>query len=151
MWIEKRGQQHRVYWRNTTDLDGPKKPYEIFPTREHAQMFIALAKMSSLPVARDYVRDPSETKLCHIMGMRAPALSVEARLPEAPSIRASAALAPTATAGTDDPRVTSITVQTLWDHRLESRREVEEIAGLLVRNLHLDAEKPRVDVKLALK
>ena len=35
MWIEKRGQQHRVYYR-TRNEDGPKKAFEPFSTRDRA-------------------------------------------------------------------------------------------------------------------
>ncbi len=47
MWIEKRGQQHRVYWR-TRNETGPKKDFEPFGTREQATAFIELARASSL-------------------------------------------------------------------------------------------------------
>jgi hypothetical protein len=56
MWIEKRGQQHRVYYR-TRNETGPKKAFEPFSTRDQAEAFRALARASNLTGAIAYVRD----------------------------------------------------------------------------------------------
>ncbi|MET1059680.1 MAG: hypothetical protein ABWX84_08785 [Nocardioides sp.] len=67
MWIEKRGQQHRVCWRNRSET-GPKKAFEPFDTREQAHAFITLARASNLAGAVDYVRNPSNEALMTLPG-----------------------------------------------------------------------------------
>jgi hypothetical protein len=67
MWIETRGRQHRVYWR--TGLVGPKKTFEPFPNHAQAELFVSLARDSSLLGALAYARDPSPAGLCELLGM----------------------------------------------------------------------------------
>ena len=67
MWVEKHGQQHRVYYR-TRNEGGPKKAFEPFSTRDQAEAFIKLARASSLPGAVAYVRDPHPDALMALLG-----------------------------------------------------------------------------------
>lgn len=68
MWIDTRGQQHRVYWR--TGLPSPQKAYEPFPSRDQAELFKELARRSgTLQGALAYVRDPQPRVLRQLLGM----------------------------------------------------------------------------------
>lgn len=66
MWIELRGRQHRVYYRNYSN-DGPRKRFVAFDSRDKAATFIDLARLSSLAGALDYVGEPSEEKLTALL------------------------------------------------------------------------------------
>ena len=59
MWHEKRGQQHRAYWRKQTG----GKDYEVFPTESQARAFIALGRQFGRDkiVARHRARAASAT------------------------------------------------------------------------------------------
>jgi integrase len=70
MWIEKRRQQHRVYYRNPDPNHTPRKSYVPFESRDMAQTFIDLARMCSLTGALGYIADPSPETLDRLLGAR---------------------------------------------------------------------------------
>ena len=69
MWIEQRGQQHRVYWRNQNET-GPQRGYQPFPTRDQAELFRQLARTSSLSGALAWLRNPNDEVLDELLGRR---------------------------------------------------------------------------------
>jgi hypothetical protein len=113
MWIETRGRQHRVYWH--TGLDCPKKAYEPFPSQTQAELFISLARDSSLVGALGYLRDPSPGMLRKLLGMAplAPARSLT------PSARPLPAVAD------EGVGLVGVTFAELWTRFLEAQRHLE--------------------------
>lgn len=143
MWIEKRGRQHRVYYR-TGNTTGPKKAFEPFASREQAEAFIKLAQASNLTGAIAYVRDPRPDALAALLG-RPVTVSPE---PSAPLTATPGATAPSglpvpstadlAVAGSAmgaaagpgamasySPLV-DVTFDRLWANYLEHQRHLEE-------------------------
>jgi hypothetical protein len=51
MWIERRGRQHRVYWRNN-DAGLPARSYLPFYGRDEAERFVGMAGRLGLAPAR---------------------------------------------------------------------------------------------------
>ncbi|WP_341925228.1 site-specific integrase [Nocardioides psychrotolerans] len=122
MWIEKRGQQHRVYWRNQNQT-GPKKSFEPFGTRDQAELFRQLARASSLPRAVAYVRNPSEEALMELLGRRP--LSRPAETSTAVQAVAGVLGSSTGVGDRYNPRV-GVTFAHLWQRWLNSQRHLEE-------------------------
>ena len=123
LWIEQRGHQHRVYWRNT-DAGLPARSYLPFYGRDAAQHFVGVAALLGLATARQVftTEDP----------LAAEAL-VQAAWAErglAPVHTAVAPLAPagplTPSAAPADPRLTGVTFRTLWQTFLDRQHHVEE-------------------------
>jgi hypothetical protein len=52
MWLEKRGRQDRVYWRNTAGLGLPARSYQPFYSQADPEQFIGMAAFLARP-ARD--------------------------------------------------------------------------------------------------
>jgi integrase len=120
MWIEKRGQQHRVYWR-TKNPTGPKKAFEPFATPEQAELFIELARASNLYSALDFVRDPCPDKLNRILGRVTPA---QTQVPSAaPETAGGPAPVPV---DRTDPRLTGVTFEQVLEQFIVSQRHVSE-------------------------
>jgi integrase len=119
MWIEQRGLQHRVYWR--TGQATPKKAFEAFASRDQADLFIQLARMSSLHGALAYVRDPRPQALAELLGrpVTAAASSPAAADHTSPGypgpVRAEAS-----------PHLVGLTFAGLWERFLEAQRHLEE-------------------------
>jgi hypothetical protein len=67
LWIEQRGLQHRVYWRNT-GAGLPARSYLPFYVRDEAEQFVGMAGLLGLDTARRVLAagDPqSATALVH--------------------------------------------------------------------------------------
>jgi integrase len=126
MWIEQRGRQHRVYYR--TGLASPKKAFEPFATRDHADRFIALARISSLPKAIAYVRDPSPEALHELLGLRLATAATIAGPPQALATDATGAAGAGAPLG---PHQVGMTFAELWDRFLQAQRQLEETTAEL--------------------
>ncbi len=122
MWIEKRGQQHRVYWR-TRNQTSPKKAFEPFDTREQATAFIELARASSLSGAVAYVRQPSNEALMALLG-REPVPAAPEPSTAADAVRGVVA-SPSGIGTVYDPRV-GVTFAHLWQRFLDAQRQLEE-------------------------
>jgi hypothetical protein len=78
LWIEKRGRQHRVYWRNAPGLGLPARSYQRFYSSADAQQFIGMAAFLGLDTARQVMatedvaarRELLDTALAHPAGLR---------------------------------------------------------------------------------
>lgn len=127
MWIEKRGRQYRVYWRNHRP-DGPMKSFEPFANTEQAQTFIELARLTDLAFALAYVRDPSPEALAAAFAMPAAATGREAVYapPVATAEAAVAGITPASASTLDQysPAV-GLTFDALWARFLEQLRHLE--------------------------
>jgi integrase len=126
MWIEQRSQQYRVYWRNQ-DQCGPKKSYEPFATREQAELFISLARASSLRGAVAYVRDPRREVLARILSPTQDHPQ-EVRSSPVASLGADAVAGLTpalSDADLSDLRV-GVTFQRLWEQWIKAQRQLED-------------------------
>ncbi|TKJ18290.1 hypothetical protein A6V29_11865 [Blastococcus sp. CCUG 61487] len=62
MWIEKRGRQHRVYWRNPAGLGLPARSYQRLDSRGDAEQFIGMAAHFGLDTARRVVATPDKAE-----------------------------------------------------------------------------------------
>ena len=121
MWIEQRGQQHRVYWRNQNET-GPKRSFQPFPTRDHAELFRQLARTSSLSGALAWLHNPSEEVLLELLG-RGPKPAPQ---DTSTATRAVVGVVPS-TAGVGDrydARV-GVTFAHLWQRFLDVQRHLE--------------------------
>lgn len=159
MWIEKRGRQHRVYYR-TRNTTGPKKTFEPFASREQAEAFIKLAQASNLTGAIAYVRDPRPDALAALLG-RPVTVSPEPSTPlsASPGILAPAtppvpspadlAVAGTATTGAAGPGamahyspLVDVTFDRLWEKFITEHRNLEETTGDLYQAYYENHFKP---------
>jgi integrase len=122
LWIEQRGKQHRVYWRNS-DAGLPARSYLPFYGRDAAEHFVGSAALLGLHTARQVftTEDP-----------QAAAALVQAALAErglAP-VDSGPALAPAGplpqSAAPADPRLTGVTFRKLWHSFLDRQHHVEE-------------------------
>lgn len=120
MWIEPRGRQHRVYWR--TGLAAPKKAFEPFASREKAELFIKLARMSSLEGALAFVRDPAPDPDALRVLLGQPPATAEPR-PAEPAIVGVTGADPDALDRVD-ARV-GVTFKELWDRYVAQQRQLE--------------------------
>lgn len=121
MWIEKRGQQYRVYWRNQDDT-GPRRSFEPFPTRDHAETFVQVARLTSLTTALACLRNPSEEALMALSGRR-PKPAVH---DGSTATQAVVGVVPSTTGVGDryDARV-GVTFAHLWQRFLDIQRHLE--------------------------
>lgn len=121
MWIEQRGQQHRVYWRNEAS-DGARRLYEPFDTPQDAQQFRSMVSVVGLDVARTvlHTQDPAVRR-----ALLAEALDLPQQRRSAPvSVSMAAAAAP---AGQHpDGVLTGIVFDDLWAAFLSRQRQLEE-------------------------
>ena len=90
LWIEKRGHQHRVYWRNT--VPGlPARSYVPFHGRDAAEQFVGMAGLLGLATARQVLDtdDPLEaTALLQADGAWCPGIRAgQCGVPAGPSGR----------------------------------------------------------------
>lgn len=121
MWIEQRGQQHRVYWRNQTET-GPQRLYQPFPTRDQAELFRQLARTSSLSGALAWLHNPSEEGLMELLGRRPKPALQDTSI----ATQAVVGVAPSTTGVGDryDARV-GVTFAHLWQRFLDIQRHLE--------------------------
>lgn len=131
LWIEQRGRQHRVYWRNN-GAGLPARSYLPFYMRDEAAQFVVMAGLIGLDTARQVTttEDPEEAT-----ALLQAALSECGLVPSAPE---SAPAAPaTATAelpattaapagAADGPRRTEVTFRRLWEVFLDRQRHIAE-------------------------
>jgi integrase len=123
MWIEKRGRQHRVYYR-TRATTGPKKAFEPFGTREQAEAFIKLAQASNLPGALAYVRDPRPDALLALLG-RVPIASGDPSTSTATLAVTGTGVPPADAMDRFSPAV-GVTFDRVWEAFLKAQRHLEE-------------------------
>lgn len=126
MWIDKRGRQHRVYYR--TGLASPKRAFEAFESREEAERFIGLARLSSLAGAIAYVRDPRPDALDELLGLSvATAATARVQGPvTTPAGGTTAAPAANGAATPGDAHLVGMTFAELWHRFLQAQRQLEE-------------------------
>ena len=157
MWIEQRGQQHRVYWRNQSET-GPKRSFHPFPTRDHAELFRELARTSSLSGALAYVRNPSDDLLAALVGRSLP-MSNEPMLATSPATTAGLAdLAVSGGSGGSAPDtmatysgLVDVTFDRLWDTYIAGQRHLEDGTADLYQQYfdnHLESFFGGVDIGL---
>ncbi|MGY1827604.1 tyrosine-type recombinase/integrase [Blastococcus sp. SYSU DS0541] len=126
MWIEKRGRQHRVYWRNPAGLGLPARSYQRLESRGDAEQFIGMAAHFGLDTARQVMATPDASArrelLAAAQAEQAPApAGVAAAGPLiTPGVRAATAAAP------DDPRLSGVSFRTLWTTFLDRHRHVRK-------------------------
>jgi hypothetical protein len=122
LWIEKRGQQHLVYWRNT--VPGlPARSFLPFYGREAADHFVGSAALLGLDIARQVftTEDP------HAAAALVQAALVErglAPVDSGPALVPAGPLPQSAAPG--DPRLTGVTFRKLWHTFLDRQHHVEE-------------------------
>lgn len=121
MWIEKRGQQHRVYWRNRSQ-DGPRRPYEPFGTQAQAETFMTLARASSLPGALEYLQNPTPEGLLRLLGKPVR----PAAAPSTTDLAVTGITPPPPGAGARLEARVDVTFEHLWRSFLKQQRHLEE-------------------------
>jgi len=125
MWIEKRGRQHRVYYRNPLPEKPSNRDNVAFYAEADARGFIDLAGQLGLATALAVTNEPDEDAATAII-----ARALEARAPRTGLLRAGSpapATAQEATPGaTADPRTVGMTFEELWARFLTKIRHVDE-------------------------
>jgi hypothetical protein len=113
LWIEQRGHQYRVYWRN--GVPGLRaRPYLPFYVRAEAERFIVMAGLLGLDTARQVAttEDPQAAAALLQAALTerglAPADPAPEPLPPAPAGPPPLFTAPA------DPRLTGVTFEELW-------------------------------------
>lgn len=119
MWIEKRGQQHRVYWR--TGLPSPTKSYEKFDTRAKAEGFRDVARLAGLQPARDYLATGDPAVLHAALGLSPRANPVTTA--GQPLVSTADDRGPTVQR---HPHAVGLTFAELWARFLAAQRHLEE-------------------------
>lgn len=126
MWIEKRGRQHRVYWRNAPGLGLPARSYQRLDSRGDAEQFIGMAAHFGLETARQVMATPDASArrelLAAAQAERAPAPAGPATTPHL----AAAFTPPVAVGMPAGSRLTGVTFRTLWTTFLERHRHVRK-------------------------
>jgi integrase len=126
LWIEQRGLQHRVYWRNGV-AGLPARSYVPFYGRAEAEQFVGMAGLLGLDTARQVLEadDPhtATVLLQEALAQRSLAPADRATAPLAPAgspLSAGPAGAPS------DPRLTGVTFRRLWQTFLDRHRNIAE-------------------------
>jgi hypothetical protein len=128
MWIDVRGRQHRVYYRNPLPEKPKNRDQVAFFAEDDARRFIVLAGQLGLATALAVTNEPDEVAATAII---ARALATRAPLPGLVHAGAPTAVAPApASAGQPtearDPRVVGVTFDELWARFLTKIRHVDE-------------------------
>jgi hypothetical protein len=129
LWIEQRGRQQRVYWRNAVP-DLPARSYVPFHGRDEAEQFVGMAGLLGLDTARQVLdaEDPQAATalLQAALAERglAPADPGPAPAPLAPAGPPPVSAAPAG--APSDPRRTGVTFRRLWETFLDRQHHVEE-------------------------
>jgi hypothetical protein len=136
LWIEKRGHQHRVYWRNS--LPGlPARSYLPFYGRAEAEQFVGMAGLLGLDTSRQ-VLDTDDPQAA--AALLQAALAERGLAPgdpvvpqSAPELPQTSAAAPTLFTAPADPRLTGVTFDELWTRFLGKidDRVVAEVLDLV--------------------
>lgn len=126
-WIELRGRQHRVYWRNRTP-GLPARSYEPLKTRADAEDFVHLAGYLGLDTAREALRAADEESRRALI---AAALVQRTPAPAAARPAAVAAAVPgvflaSRPTAPDDRRLTGVSFRKLWQTFLDRQHHIEE-------------------------
>jgi hypothetical protein len=122
MWIEKRGLQHRVYYRNPLPEKPRNRDSVAFYAEADAHQFIALASQLGLATALAVSDEPDEAAATAII-----ARALEARAPRTGLLRAGTpAPAAPPQAAPADPRMVGMTFDELWARFLTKIRHVDE-------------------------
>ena len=125
LWIEQRGNQHRVYWRNT-DAGLPARSYLPFYGRDSAEHFVGSAALLGLHTARQvFTTDDPQAAAALVQAALAerglaPVDPAPEVLPTAPAGQPPAFGAPA------DDRLTGVTFDELWTRFLGRTRHVDE-------------------------
>jgi hypothetical protein len=129
LWIEQRGRQYRVYWRN--GVPGlPARSYVPFYGRADAVQFVGMASLLGLDTARQVLdaEDPQAAA-----ALLQAALAERGLAPTDPAPRPAPEPLPAAQAGPPplftvptDPRLTGVTFDELWARFLSRIRHVDE-------------------------
>ncbi|MGY1686450.1 hypothetical protein ACI8AK_12755 [Geodermatophilus sp. SYSU D00867] len=129
-WIEKRGRQHRVYWRHTPGRGLPARSYQRCHSPADAQQFIDMAAYFGLDTARQVMA--TEDKVARWALLDA-ALAERGLVPADPVPRPAPQVPPAVPAGPPpllaapaDPRLTGVTFDELWARFLTRIRYVDE-------------------------
>jgi hypothetical protein len=124
LWIEKRGHQHRVYWRNS--LPGlPARSYLPFYGRAEAERFVGMADLLGLDTSRQ-VLDTDDPQAAAALLQAALATRGLAPADPAPALARLAPAGPPLSAAPSDPRLTGVPFRTLWQTFLDRQHNVEE-------------------------
>lgn len=133
MWIEKKGRQYRVYWRNRAG-EGPRRRYLPFASREDAEAFIALARLKTLDKAVWYMSDPSEENFQSLFGSIPEQAEDSVGAPTATDGERVQTLADEAVLGTTRApeeavarlsHLVEVTFEQLWERFLREQRHLE--------------------------
>jgi len=129
LWIEQRGLQHRVYWRNNV-AGLPAQSYLPFYGRDAAEHFVGSASLLGLHTARQVftTEDPQAAAALVQAALAERGLAPADLAPQpAPELQPAALAGPpplfTAPA---DPRLTGVTFDELWARFLGRIRHVDE-------------------------
>ena len=129
LWIEKRGHQHRVYWRNTA-AGLPARSYLPFYGRPDAEQFVGMAGLLGLATARQVLDtdDPLEATALLQAAWAERGLAPAALAPQPASevVPAAPAGPPPLSTAPADPRLTGVTFDELWTRFLARTRHVDE-------------------------
>jgi hypothetical protein len=128
LWIEQRGRQHRVYWRN--GVPGlPTRSYVPFYGREEAGRFGGMASLLGLDTARRVVatEDPQEAAALLEAALAERGLApVDPGPAAAPLVPAGPPLSVAPAGAPIDPRLNGVTFRNLWQTFLDRQHHVEE-------------------------
>jgi hypothetical protein len=129
LWIEQRGLQHRVYWRNS--VPGLRaRPYLPFYVRAEAERFTVMAGLLGLDTARQVAttEDPQAAAALLQAALTERGLAPADPAPRLEPLPPAPAGPPPLFTAPADPRLTGVTFEELWT-RFRTPRSCEHQSG----------------------
>jgi hypothetical protein len=128
LWIEKRGRQNRVYWRNPPGLGLAARSYQRFYSRADAEQFVSMAAYFGLETARQVTATEDVAARRALLDT---ALAERGLMPADPApvpgpVMPLVPAAPAHLGKPANPRLTGVSFRQLWTTFLERQRHLRK-------------------------